>query len=107
MPIPLDWWHWGKQPSKTLFAASYAGLNFVYLVLGGVGFWLWRRRHWEGNPALAWSMMGYLILRCAVLLTLDNSEPRYTLEFFPLIFVWAAVIFSRPNGDRPLSSYPS
>ncbi|HEX3724571.1 MAG TPA: glycosyltransferase family 39 protein, partial [Nitrolancea sp.] len=35
MPIPLYWWHWGKRPGKTLFAASYAGLNFVYLVLGG------------------------------------------------------------------------
>ncbi|MDW5266595.1 MULTISPECIES: glycosyltransferase family 39 protein [Acidobacteriaceae] len=106
MPIPLYWWHW-SHPAKSWFAAGYAGLNLVYLVLGGVGFWLWRRRGWDGNPALAWSMMGFVVLRCAVLLTLDNSEPRYTLEFFPVLILWAAVIAGRPNDDRPLSSYRS
>lgn len=98
MPIPLDWWHW-THPGKSMFAVSYAGLNLAYLVLGGMGFWLWRRRGWDGNPALAWSMMTFVILRCAVLLTLDNSEPRYTLEFFPLLFVWAAVVFSRERAS--------
>jgi hypothetical protein len=40
------------------------------------------------------------VLRCAVLLTLDNSEPRYTLEFFPVICVWAAVLFARSSGGK-------
>lgn len=109
MPIPLYWWHW-DHPGKSWFAAGYAGLNLVYLVLGGVGFWLWRRRGWDGNPALAWSMMGFVLLRCGVLLTLDNSEPRYTLEFFPVLIVWAAVIAARrgeTSDDPPLCSCPS
>lgn len=104
MPIPLDWWRWGAHRGKTVFAWGYAGLNFVYFVLGGMGFWVWRRRKWDGNPALAWSMMGFVVLRCAVLLTLDNSEPRYTLEFFPVIFIWAAVLFARSNDGRWSSS---
>jgi hypothetical protein len=29
-------------------------------------------------------------LRCVLLLTLDNSEPRYTLECFPVVIVLAA-----------------
>jgi Dolichyl-phosphate-mannose-protein mannosyltransferase len=103
MAVPLDWWHWAR-PAKSLFAAGYAGLNLVYFVVGGVAFWLWRRRGWDGNPALAWSMMGFVILRCAVLLTLDNSEPRYTLEFFPVIFVCSAVMFSRSSDDLRSSS---
>jgi 4-amino-4-deoxy-L-arabinose transferase-like glycosyltransferase len=111
MAIPLYWWHW-DHPEKSWFAAGYAALNLAYLVLGGVGFWLWRRRGWgwSGNPALAWSMMGFVLLRCAVLLTLDNSEPRYTLEFFPVLILWAAVIIARPdqaNDDRQSCSCPS
>ncbi len=103
MPVPLDWWHW-EHPAKTLFAAGYAGLNLAYLVLGGVGLWLWRRRGWDGRPALAWAMVGFVVLRCAVLLTLDNSEPRYTLEFFPVIFVCSAVVFARSSDGRWSSS---
>ncbi|MEO6816280.1 MAG: glycosyltransferase family 39 protein [Edaphobacter sp.] len=103
MPIPLYWWHW-EHPEKSWFAAGYGALNLAYFVLASVGFWLWRRRGWDGNPALAWSMMGFVLLRCAVLLTLDNSEPRYTLEFFPIFCIWAAVCAARPNDDRPLYS---
>ncbi len=104
MPIPLDWWQLGKHPWKALFAAAYAGLNLAYFVLGGIGLWLWRRRNWSGDPALAWAMIGFIALRCAVLLTLDNSEPRYTLEFFPVIFICAALVFARSSDDRRTSS---
>ncbi len=38
-------------------------------------------------------MIAFVMLRCAMLLTLDNSEPRYTLEFFPLLLVWAGALF--------------
>ncbi len=94
-PTPLEWWKWREHPGQTAFAAAYAGLNLVYFALGGVGLWLWRRRGWGSNPALAWSMIGFVVLRCALLLTLDNSEPRYTLELFPMVLVWSAVVFSR------------
>jgi hypothetical protein len=100
LPLSLDWWRWSEHPQETLFAIAYGGLNLAYFVLGGVGFWLWRRRGWNGMPVLAWSMMGYVLLRCVVLLTLDNSEPRYTLEFFPVILVWSAIVFSRPDVPR-------
>jgi hypothetical protein len=37
-------------------------------------------------------MLAFVLLRCALLLTLDNSEPRYTLEFFPLLILWASAM---------------
>ena len=111
-PIPLEWWKGDKHPGQTVFAAAYAGLNLVYFILGGIGLWCWRRRGWAANPALVWSMIGFVALRCALLLTLDNSEPRYTLELFPLLMVWSGALFSRssdsqPNADRSKYSYLS
>jgi 4-amino-4-deoxy-L-arabinose transferase-like glycosyltransferase len=96
-PIELEWWKWHEHPKQTAFATAYAALNLAYFALGGIGLWLWRRHGWGGNPLLAWSMMGFVVLRCALLLTLDNSEPRYTLELYPVILVWAAAVFSRFN----------
>ena len=42
-------------------------------------------------------MLGFVVLRCALLLTLDNSEPRYTLELFPLLIVWGSYPFRSPS----------
>ena len=98
LPISLEWWRWSEHPGESVFAIAYAGLNLAYFVLGGLGFRLWRRR--GGVSVLGWSMMGFVLLRCAVLLMLDNSEPRYTLEFFPVILVWSAVVFARPEPLR-------
>ena len=44
-------------------------------------------------------MLGFVALRCALLLTLDNSEPRYTLECFPVVIVLAAVLLA--DGSLP------
>ena len=42
-------------------------------------------------------MAAATLLRAALLLTVDNSEPRYTLEFFPVLFVWAGALFTEPS----------
>ena len=112
LAIPLSWWRFHEHPRQTLFALAYATLNLAYLTLGALG--LYRMTHPKSldppaNPAqsadpaslsthaqpLAWSMLAYIILRCALLLTLDNSEPRYTLELFPILILAAAALFSR------------
>jgi 4-amino-4-deoxy-L-arabinose transferase-like glycosyltransferase len=94
LEVPLDWWRWREHPRMTLFAAGLAGLNLGYFVLGAVGLWRWRRSGWGQHSALAGAMLGFVVLRCLLLLTLDNSEPRYTLEFFPLLIVWGSFLFA-------------
>jgi hypothetical protein len=93
LEVPLEWWRWREHPQMTLLAAGLAALNLGYFVLGGTGFTRWRRRVWGGHGVLAAAMFGFVVLRCALLLTLDNSEPRYTLEFFPLLIVWGSFLF--------------
>jgi hypothetical protein len=106
LPAPLDWWRWRVYHRQTVFAWGYAGLNFAYLALGVAGFLAWRRRGWQSVDGstfapLAFAMAATILLRCALLLTLDNSEPRYTLEFFPVIFVFAGALLAR----RPITTH--
>ncbi len=107
MPVADEWWRWREHPGQTAFAAAYAGLNLAYFVIAYAGFRAWKHNNWMAfNPSnhgqreyreLAMAMAASLILRAALLLFIDNSEPRYTLEFFPVFFVWIGALFAAPD----------
>jgi hypothetical protein len=109
MPIPLEWWHWSQHPAQTAFAAAYAALNLAYFAVALVGLYAWERRRWRSPtppaPAareLAFAMAASILLRALLLLTIDNSEPRYTLEFFPILFIWIGALFAKnPQNCHP------
>ncbi len=99
LPVDERWWQYRQHRKQTLFAWSYGLLNLAYLVLAAFGV----RRALRADSLLALSMIVYVGLRCALLLTLDNAEQRYTLEFFPVLFVFTAVaVIRRPRetGSR-------
>jgi len=95
MAIPLEWWRWRGHLRTSLMAVGYAALNLFYLALAIAGFLKWRRSRFAPDPPLAWAMIATVTLRCILLLTIDNSEPRYTLEFFPVVFIGAAAVFAK------------
>ena len=81
MNIDVDWWVYDHHPRETMFSWAYAGLNLVYFALGIAGLCL-RPRLWKPLAAC-------IVLRCLLLaVTIGGPEDRYTLEFFPMIFVW-------------------
>jgi hypothetical protein len=47
---------------------------------------------------------GYVVLRSLTLATLQNAEPRYTLECFPILFIAAAVVLA--PGAKTGSAQP-
>ena len=51
-------------------------------------------------------MLVYAVLRCALLSTMENSEPRYTLELLPILMVCAAcgVAGTRVWPAKPISA---
>jgi hypothetical protein len=46
-------------------------------------------------------MLGaYIVFRCMLLATMENADPRYTLEWFPILIVAAAVaVVANPATD--------
>jgi hypothetical protein len=46
-------------------------------------------------------MAASVLLRAAMLLFITNSEPRYTLEFFPVFLVWIGALFATPQLAVP------
>ncbi len=110
MGTTLDWWNRRQYPHDFRFALSYAAINLLYLLLGIAGLLRW----WPGDrahrPILA-ATLAFVLLRCALLLTIDNSEPRYTLEFFPVLWLWASALVAPrkrlSSAGRRSSSYPS
>lgn len=79
--IELRWWQYRRHPAETVFSWIYGALNLAYLILAAWGF----TRRVPFTPVLA----GYVVLRCLLLLTLETPESRYTLECFPMVFIFA------------------
>jgi hypothetical protein len=87
LPIDLDWWVYAHHNAETRFSWFYAALNAIYLLLGLAGFCL-RPRFWP------W-MLAYMVLRSALLMTVEAPEARYTLECFPMLFALGGVALYR------------
>ena len=99
LPVPLEWWRARHHAAAFLFSAAYAALNLAYFALAA--FTLVRRRiFWEPHAPIVCAMLATVLLRSALLLTIDNSEPRYTLEFFPVLIVLAAGTFTSRKASR-------
>jgi hypothetical protein len=87
LPIDLDWWVYAHHNDETCFSWFYAGLNAFYLLLAIAGLCL-RPRFWL-------PMLAYLLLRSAMLMTVESPEARYTIEFFPILFALGGVALYR------------
>ena len=94
MRLPIKWWQINLHPKRSTFEIAYALLNAAFLGLAIAGLIIWRKSKWNGRGAVAFAMLSFVTLRCFLLLTLDNSEPRYTLECFPIVIMFAAFAFA-------------
>ncbi len=97
LPIDLDWWVYAHHHEETEFSWGYAGLNAMYLLMGIGGLTIspQRRRPVVGDPDTRprfWGvLLAYMLLRSALLLTVEAPETRYTLECFPMLFAGGGI----------------
>jgi Dolichyl-phosphate-mannose-protein mannosyltransferase len=79
----------------------FAALTTLYSLLGVVGavlLWLSRDRN-----ARTWALLAALVIivRLGFFATLENPEPRYTVELFPFLIILAGAGWSRLGASDP------
>ena len=94
LPIELDWWNYDDHEGESQIAIAMAAVNLMFLVLAIIGLARARALMW---PELLWMLIAFVLVRSAFLGTLENPEPRYTLEMFSVVLALAGAAFvSRP-----------
>ena len=84
LPIDMDWWVYKHHHKETEFSWFYVALNALYLLLGCAGV--------VAAAARLSALLAYMLLRSALLLTVEAPEARYTLECFPMLHLrWVAL----------------
>ncbi|HEV2399543.1 MAG TPA: glycosyltransferase family 39 protein [Candidatus Sulfotelmatobacter sp.] len=84
------WWEFNDDRHLILLSIGFGAINLIYVLLGLAG--LVRAHAFFGIGVFVL----FVVVRSVFLGTLENPEPRYTLECYPAILVWASACFQRP-----------
>jgi hypothetical protein len=89
LDVETRWWEFQQHQAESWFALFLAGLNLFYLVAALRG-WLVTRLGIAGIFVIS-----FILLRSFFLSSLENPEPRYMLECFPLVLALGGAAFIR------------
>lgn len=90
-PSDPRWWEFNDDPRWLAASLGFGIVNLIYVGLALAG--LVRARH---VPFLG-LLLTFVVLRSLFLGTMENPEPRYTLECFPVVIVFASAFFVRAS----------
>lgn len=92
LPAEPRWWEFSNDPKESVFSILWAALNLM-LLLAALRGWISSRLGIYG-----FVLISFVLVRSLFLGTLENPEPRYMLECFPVVLVFAAGAFARPQS---------
>jgi hypothetical protein len=81
LPLNTRWWEYANDTESGVLATLWGVLNLLFLFAAVMGLVRGPR---PGYLAL---MLLFMLLRSAFLGTMENPEPRYTLECFPVVLL--------------------
>jgi hypothetical protein len=96
LPIEVRWWEFDDPPESAI-ALGFAAVNLFFVM--AAAFTAWKHRVQAGVMLL----VAVLVMRTLFLGSLENPEPRYTLELYPVILVLAAAAIAALGGFRPIA----
>ena len=102
LPPDPRWWEFNDEPKESVLAVGFGLLNLAYVGAALVGI---ARRH--AAVRYAGLLVGFLVLRSAFLGTLENPEPRYTLECYPVVILFAAAMVASMSGWGGRDAHPT
>jgi 4-amino-4-deoxy-L-arabinose transferase-like glycosyltransferase len=86
-PSDPRWWEFNDDARWLTVSLVFGVVNLLYIMLAAAG--LLRARELFGIGIFVL----FLLLRSAFLGTLENPEPRYTLECYPVVIILASAFF--------------
>jgi 4-amino-4-deoxy-L-arabinose transferase-like glycosyltransferase len=99
LPCDSRWWEFNDEPKWSALAVTLGVIGFFYIGCAFAGLL---------ESALPYSglLLSFVILRSLFLGTLENPEPRYTLEMYPAVILLAAGWWANRNGRRVAEARP-
>jgi dolichyl-phosphate-mannose-protein mannosyltransferase len=97
--VETRWWEFSQHPEESWFALAWAALNLTYVVLALVG-WI---KHRLGVAGVL--LVGFVVMRTVFLSSIENPEPRYVLECFPVVLALAGLAFA--GKDQSADALPT
>jgi 4-amino-4-deoxy-L-arabinose transferase-like glycosyltransferase len=88
-PSDPRWWEFNDDPRWLTVSLVFGAINLSYVVMFLAG--------WMRSPAFfgVGLFVFFVLLRSAFLGSLENPEPRYTLECYPAVLLLASSLFHR------------
>jgi 4-amino-4-deoxy-L-arabinose transferase-like glycosyltransferase len=94
LPSDPRWWEFDDDPTWLTVSIVFGLINLAYVAMAAAG--ALRSREISGMALFVL----FLALRSLFLGTLENPEPRYTLECYPVVILLAAALFIGPTNSK-------
>lgn len=84
LPADVRWWEFNDDVRWSVLAVGFGIINLLYVLAATAGLCRYQRIWCFGL------LLCFVVLRSLFLGTLENPEPRYTLECYPAIIIFAS-----------------